>query len=73
MDYTTTHMPQLKIVFKRIFVVIKEGELSMLLNYKLNNKSQKMLWTEAIHTCERVRKSMYNTGSTKSPFGNFYG
>ena len=26
-----------------------------------------MLWVEAIHTCESVRNSMANTGSTKSP------
>ena len=45
----------------------------MLLNAKLNDESQKILWAEAIYTCERVQNSMTTTGSTGSPFGVFYG
>ena len=45
----------------------------MLLNAKLNDTAQKMLWVEAVHTCKRVRNSMTTTGSTTSPFIIFYG
>ena len=45
----------------------------MLLNAKLNDTSQKILWAESVHTCERVINSMATTGSTKSPSENFYG
>ena len=44
----------------------------MLLNAILNDTYQKMLCTEAIHTCKRARNIMDNTGSTTSPFENFY-
>ena len=36
----------------------------MLLNAKLNNTAQKMLWAEAVQTRERVRNSMATTGGT---------
>ena len=45
----------------------------MLLNAKLNDTAQKMLWEETVHTCEHVRNSMATTGSTTSPFEIFYG
>ena len=45
----------------------------MLLNAKLNNPAQKILWEEAVHTCEHAVKIMSRTGSTTSPFKNFYG
>ena len=45
----------------------------MLLNAKLNDTDQKILWAEAVHMCKRVRNSMANTGSTTSPFKTFYG
>ena len=45
----------------------------MLLNAILNDTYQKMLWAEAVHTCEILRNSMATTGSTNSPFENFYG
>ena len=67
------HTPQLNIVIERRFSVIKEGALAMLLNAKLNDIAQKMLWKEAVHTCERIRNSMANTGSTTSPFESFIG
>ena len=73
MEYTTPHTPQLNGVIERIFSVIKEGALAMLLNTKLNNTAQKMLWAEAGHTRERVRNSIATTGSTTSLFGNLYG
>ena len=65
---TTLHTPQLNGVIDRIFAIIKDGELAMLLNAKLNNTYQKMMCTEAVHTCERERNSMATTGSTTSPF-----
>ena len=45
----------------------------MVLKAKLNDTAQKMLWAEAVNMCERIRNSMANTGSTTSPFENFYG
>ena len=45
----------------------------MLLNTKLNDTSQKKLWAEDVHTCERVRNSMAATGSNTSPFKTIYG
>ena len=45
----------------------------MLLNAKLNDKYQKMLLAEAVHTCERIRNSMATTGSNTSPLKIFYG
>ena len=44
----------------------------MMLNAKLNDTAKKFQWSEAAHTCERVRKFMAATGSTTSPFVNFY-
>ena len=55
-------------VMDRRFAIIKEGELVMLINVKLNDAAQKMLWTEAIHMCEHVRNSMATIDSTTSPF-----
>ena len=45
----------------------------MLLNAKLNDTAEKMLWEEAVHTYKRVRNSMATTGSTTSLFEDFYG
>ena len=73
LEYTTPHTPQLSGVIERRFSVIKEGSLEMLLKAKLNNTSQKMLWAEDGHTCERVRNSMATTGSNTSPFKKLYG
>ena len=56
----------------RRFAVIKEGSLSMLLNDKLNDTAQKMLWEEVVYTYERLRYSMATTGSTTSTFKIFY-
>ena len=44
----------------------------MMLNAKLNDAAQKLLWAEAFHTCKHVRNSMATMDSTTSPFGNFY-
>ena len=43
----------------------------MLLNTKLNDTAQKILWKEAVHMFKRVN-SMDTTGSTTSPFKIFY-
>ena len=43
LDYTTPHTPQFNSVTERIFAVIKEGVLSMLLNTNFNDTAQKML------------------------------
>ena len=45
----------------------------MLLNAELNDTTQKILCEDAVHTCECVRNSLYNRGSTTCPFGSFYG
>ena len=45
----------------------------MLLNAKLNDTDEKMLWAETVHTCEYVRNSIAATDSTTSPFENLYG
>ena len=45
----------------------------MLLNKKINETDQKIMWAEAVHTCKCVIKSMATIGSTTSPFGHFYG
>ena len=58
-------MPWLNGVIKRRSPVITVGALAMLLNVKLNDTAQKILWSEAFHTCERMRNSMENTGSKK--------
>ena len=45
----------------------------MLLNAKLNDTDQKILWGEAVHKCEIVRNGMATTGSITSPFEDLYG
>ena len=45
----------------------------MLINKKLNCKDQKMLQTEAVHTCNIVQNSIETKGSTNIPFEFFYG
>ena len=68
----TPHAPQMNGVIERRFDVIKEGALEMLLNAKINETDQKILWAEAVHTCKHVRNSMATTGSTTSTFKNVY-
>ena len=51
---------------ERSFSVTKEGALEMLLNAKLNENDQKMLWDKAVHTYKRVINSLANMGSTTS-------
>ena len=67
LEYKTSHTPQMNGVIERRFYVIKEGALAILLNAKLNDTAQNILWEEAVHTCKRVRNSMATTGSTTSP------
>ena len=50
LEYTMTHTPHMNGFIERIFAVIKEGALEMLLNAKLNGTAQKMLWAETVHT-----------------------
>ena len=45
----------------------------MLLNEKLNNTVQKMLWLESVNMFKNMLNSMATTGSTKKPFDTFYG
>ena len=45
----------------------------MIMNAKLNETAQKLLWAEAVHTCASVINYMATIGSTKSPFKIFYG
>ena len=73
MEYTTPHTPHMNGVREIIFSVIKEAELEILLNKKLKNTDQKILWKESVHTRERIINSMTTTGNTKSPFKTFYG
>ena len=72
LDYIAPHMPQLNVIIERIFNTIKERALDILLNVKINDTSQKILWEEAVNKYEHARNSMANTGSTRSPFENFY-
>ena len=44
----------------------------MLINTKFNDTAQKILWEDAVHTCERLRNSMATIGSTKIPIEIFY-
>ena len=60
-------------VIERIFSVIKEKALEILINAKLNDTAQKILWEEVVHKCEHIRNSMDTTVSTTSPFENIYG
>ena len=55
LEYTTPHTPQLNVVIERRFADIEEGAIAMLLNAKLNDTDQKVLWEEAVHMCERER------------------
>ena len=50
LGYKTPHTPQMNGVIERRFSVIKEKALAMLINAKLNDTDQKMLWAEAVHT-----------------------
>ena len=68
----TLHMPQFNGVIDRIFAVIKEVALDMILNEKLNDTSKKMMWAEAFHTYKRVRNGRDATGSTNSLSTIFY-
>ena len=43
LEYTNPHKPQMNGVVERIFAVIKEGVLAMLLNANLNDTAQKIL------------------------------
>ena len=45
----------------------------MLINTKLNEKAQEMLWKESIHMYKHVRNTMYTTVNTTSPFKKIYG
>ena len=45
----------------------------MLLTTKLNDTAHKMMWSEAVHTCNHMQKSMATTGSTNIPFEILYG
>ena len=73
MEYTTLHTPQMIIVRERIFAVIKEGALEMLLNAKLNDTDKKMLLAEAVHMYKWVRNSISTKCSTTSPLKTFHG
>ena len=67
LEYTSPNTPQMNGFIERRFFIIKEGELEILINIKMNDTYQKVLWEEAVHTYERVRNSMNTTGSTTSP------
>ena len=54
LEYTTPHTPQLNGVIEMRFKVINDGALKMVLNNKLNDTAQKLLWIEAVHTCKHV-------------------
>ena len=73
LEYTTPHTLHLNGVIERRFAVIKEGTLTMMLNAELNDTALKILWADSIHMYKRVINSMATTGSTTSPFKNFYG
>ena len=45
----------------------------MILNLKLNDTAQKIMWAEAVHTCELARNSTATTCSKNNPFQIFYG
>ena len=68
LEYKAPHMLQLNVIAERIFTFIEEIVLAMLLNAKLNDTDQKMLWSEAVYTCERVQNSLATTGSMEIPF-----
>ena len=54
MEYMTLHMPQLNGVIEIRYAVIHEGALAVLMNAKLNETSQKMLWEKLF-----IRASAY--------------
>ena len=49
LEYTTPNTPQMNGFIERIFAIIKEGALEILINAKLNYTAKKMLWLEAVH------------------------
>ena len=72
LEYKTPHMPQLNGITEETIAVIKKIVLDVVLNAKLNDTDQKMLWSEAVHTYKGVQNSIYTTGRTGSPFENQY-
>ena len=72
LEYKTPHMPQLNGITEEKFAVIKAVVLDILLNAKLNDTDQKMLWSEVVHMYKGVQNSISTTGSTGSPFENLY-
>ena len=44
----------------------------MLLNAKLNDTAQKIMWVKAVNICERIRNSMATAGISISPSENSY-
>ena len=72
LEYKTPHMPQLNDVTKRRFAFIKAVVLDMILNKKLNDTDQKIMWSEAVHTYEGVQNSISSTGRTEISFENFH-
>ena len=65
-------MPQLNGVTKRIFSVIEVVVLAMIINAKLNDTYQKMMWSEVVHMHKGIQNSMATTGITEIPFVNFH-
>ena len=65
-------MPQLNGITKEKSAVIKAVVLYMLLNAKLNDTDQKMLWSEVVHTYEGIQKSISTTFITEIPFEYFH-
>ena len=61
----------MNVFIERVFSIIKELLLAIMINDKINDTDQKMLWAESVRTCTRVRNSMANTGSTTSPFKKY--
>ena len=61
-------MHQLNGVTERIFAVIEAVVLAMIIDAKLNDTYQKMMWSEVVHMYEGVQNSMATTGSTDIPF-----
>ena len=72
LEYKTHHMPQLNGVTERIFTVIEAVVFAMIINAKLNDTDQKMMWSEVVHMYEGVQNSMDTTGSTEIPFIDFH-
>ena len=55
LEYTTPHMPHMNGVIERVFNVIKEGAFVILLNSRLNEDDQKMMWEKSVHMCKHVK------------------